>query len=468
MRHLTTILLLLLAGSLYCPDAHAIRGRLEERFGTGGMIVEPFDDEYAPGSEPSSTAIAVLRYPGSGQLLVVSQVYDITMNKPVKVGLARYFPDGELDTGFGDFNVPGLRLLDWNDPRQLHVSNALMQPDGRVLIVADVRHNNVWEDHAVCRITAAGTLDPSFGVGGCITLAGLLDPDWYYDDKLALDATGRIHVGAQYRMPDDSLSAAVVRLTADGQIDTSFGISGVSVVRPAGAESAVLADLGVRPDGRIVIFGGVSVGMDDYRFFVTQLLDDGNVDNAYGPNDGVHILDYAAGNAISSDNSMLLLADGRTALFGRGDFPGVIRTGALMLSADGKTLDPTWGTGLNDGYDLGDNFHPRRALQTPEAGFVLGGYTWIEDSQSHDPAMIALDDMGGLDLRFGEKGRLQVELDAVEGPVVGRDYALAMTWSNDRVMLAGSQQIDDNPNRNASLLIAVEMHDVLFRDGLED
>ena len=59
-------------------------------------------------------------------------------------------------------------------------------------------------------------------------------------------------------------------------------------------------------------------------------------------------------------------------------------------------------------------------------------------------------------------------MDATDGIDNGRDYALDITWSEQRVILAGAEDLDSPASEAVTMLMAVEMHDGLFKDGLED
>src|SRR5207344_2131841 len=110
-----------------------------------------------------------------------------------------------------------------------------LQPDGKVLLAGRAMGDSVF-DMAVARFDASGVLDASFGSGG----------------------KARIAIGAHAQartvlvQPDGKIvlvgPEAVGRLTSNGQIDNSFGVSGV--VNGKGGWAAFL-----ETGGKIVMAG---------------------------------------------------------------------------------------------------------------------------------------------------------------------------------------------------------------------
>src|SRR6185369_15578197 len=82
-------------------------------------------------------------------------------------GLARYNPDGSLDTSFG---LGGKRKYDFFERNDIATALAL-QPDGKIIAagIATKKTGNLDEDFACLRVNSDGTLDNSFGASGKIS-----------------------------------------------------------------------------------------------------------------------------------------------------------------------------------------------------------------------------------------------------------------------------------------------------------
>ena len=105
----------------------------------------------------------------------------------------------------------------------------------------------------VVRLTATGEADGSFGHGGLVTVSGLtarLDATTVdRSEGLALDANGGILVANHTAAGHFGL----VRLKANGVADASFGIGGIATANFGGDDDADA--ITVQPTGQIIVFG---------------------------------------------------------------------------------------------------------------------------------------------------------------------------------------------------------------------
>ena len=144
--------------------------------------------------------------------------------------VVRYLPNGAIDTSFGsagrfEFDLGGMT----DEIRALKVL-----PDGKILAVGALTpKGDAYAQLAVLRLTRDGHLDTSFGLAdgpGLRKGYTLLDLNGAgrrdYGVAVALQSTGKIVVGATTTVPVGNFyyqRPAVVRYSADGQLDTSFG-----------------------------------------------------------------------------------------------------------------------------------------------------------------------------------------------------------------------------------------------------
>jgi uncharacterized delta-60 repeat protein len=194
--------------------------------------------------------------------------------------VARYSPAGKPDKHFGDGD--GLVTLPVDDATS-SLAGLALQADGKIVVAGGSKDLGVGQ-LALFRLAPSGTLDPSFGIGGGLTLptsaftAGA-------SNALAVTPAGQILVaGAE---PDPAgPKFAVAGFTTTGVLDPGFGTAGLASVRvdPSGGGETANA-LTLRPDGRIVVAGtaGRPVGTQAQQasFAVAQLLPDGTPDTAF-------------------------------------------------------------------------------------------------------------------------------------------------------------------------------------------
>ena len=209
--------------------------------------------------------------------------------------LARYNPDGSLDTTFdGD----GLATLDIAG-RDDYGRAVALQPDGKV-VVAGYTYNGTNYDFALARFNPNGSLDPSFHTTGytVIDLGGI---EYFY--TLAIQPDGKIlAAGSKYIIGYDD--SAVVRFNPDGSLDTGFGSNGMVL----GYISSAYA-IALQPYGKIVVAGyAYNISMD---FGLLRLNPDGSLDTSFSgdgllDNDFLGGADYGYAVALQPDGRILV------------------------------------------------------------------------------------------------------------------------------------------------------------------
>ncbi|AKK00981.1 type I secretion target [Pseudomonas chlororaphis] len=127
----------------------------------------------------------------------------------VQNSVLKYTADGELDTQFGgDGSVP---LPIFTTLR----GDMVVQDDGKLLIAGPT----TYEDFAVLRLNADGSPDLSFGQQGLVSIN--LPGEAAYGSEIALLDDGKILLSGDTYTNGGS-DYAVVRLNADGSLDTTF------------------------------------------------------------------------------------------------------------------------------------------------------------------------------------------------------------------------------------------------------
>ena len=114
--------------------------------------------------------------------------------------------------------------------------------------------------------------DPSFGTGGVDTLtymSGNMDEaPW----DIALLPNGRILVLGYSDDGENEEYPWIARLKANGELDKSFGTSGVKVIDTKGYYHD-LRDIAIQPDGKILINGSLNRGFAIYRMDSLGVMD---------------------------------------------------------------------------------------------------------------------------------------------------------------------------------------------------
>lgn len=382
---------------LAVPGRAAGAGQLDAAFGDRGVVLTGLADE------DSAEAIATQR---DGKIVLAGTSSTNTFCcSLVDFGVARYNPDGSLDTTFaGDGTV----TLDFGGQDGAHA--VAIQPDGKV-VVAGV--TSAWPDGiAIARFEADGTLDTGFGGTGTVkTVAGPCASAF----AIAIQRDGRILVTGRGGPSCDDL--IVVRYEEDGSLDPTFGVAGVATVDRGGTEEGYA--LLVRPDGAIVAGGFFDDGVGRHDFLIVILSRDGVVrtttttdfDGAY---DEIADLEIQRGRTV--------IAAGTSA----GDF--------ALARFDGRgRFDERFGTVTTDigGWDSVEGAAVQRGRR-----IILVGATFFGDA---DIAIARYDRRGRLDRSFADDGISLTDVDTVLGGAGGSyDMMYAASLQRDgKLLVAG-------------------------------
>jgi uncharacterized delta-60 repeat protein len=288
-------------------------------------------------------------------------------------------------------------------------NDLVLQPGGSVVLAGRANTAAGEPRVALARVSAAGLPDASFGDGGQRLVAvGDGGQAW----AIARQADGRlVAVGGTGGEASSAPRWSLVRTTADGDLDTTFGDDGVVDVGIgpfAGATgmSSDALDVAVQADGRILVagtawFAGAGPSNEQHAV-VARFEADGNLDPTFGGGDGW--VDFVAGDLGSTPFGLVPRAAGGFLLGVTGRVRGVHREVVAGFTATGA-LDPTWGEAGTTPVDL--------SADGNSVGYAMaaapGGAT-IVAGEADAPAAwamsaVRLGPSGAVDRSFGDEGR---------------------------------------------------------------
>ena len=247
------------------------------------------------------------------------------------VAIVRLNSDGTLDTSFGADNSDGTPdgVVSVSLGAGDDVGSAVaMQADGKILVAGtSTSVGGSSSNIVILRLTATGTLDSTFGTANDGTPDGVVNMSLGDGNDMAtalkIQSDGKIVVVGTTGNPGGS-NMAVVRLTTDGSLDTTFGKA--SDGTPDGVVSLSLGSgddiaraLAIQADGKIVISGTTYSAGSTSNAVVVRLNADGSLDASFGQSDdgtpnGVVNLSVGDGNDFSK--TVILQADGKIVLAG--------------------------------------------------------------------------------------------------------------------------------------------------------
>ncbi len=379
------------------PSAAATDGSLDTSFGPGGFATSAY------GTWAAAAADVVQP---NGYVVTAGQT---DVNGTDEIIATRYTNAGRPDGGFGKggivtINIGGSAGVDSG-------AGIALQPDGKILIAGTGAAQGKL-DFAVVRLDSNGSLDPTFGQDGIVTVP--LGSAAIATAVRIDSSSGDVYVGGTADV-NGIKHFAVVRLTPDGSLDPDFGSSGVTFLSPSAAAWGMV----LQSDGSIVIAGEEFYGSSE-AFIAARVLANGSPDPKFGDagTATIPIGSWAAGLAVAlqSDGKIVIGGDAKRV-------DGTVVAAAVRLNADGS-LDTSF---ASDGI-LQFNGGGLNAMAVDSAGrvYLVGvGAT-----------VIRLDPNGSFDPSFGQGG---VELYC-DGPACAANGASIDPTRGDLV-LAGAATI---------------------------
>ncbi len=261
----------------YLPDAS-----LDQDFGTGGIVTTDFGGK-------SEVATSLQLQPDGKILVGGTQAINYSHDQFL---LARYLPDGGLDTSFGTQGV--VLTTEAMEP----YADIVLQEDG-ILLAGSC--NGTTIDFCVARFDLTGTLDSTFGVNGWAQadIGGSAD----YLAGLVQQPDGKIVLGGS-----SGPLMAVVRFDSLGDLDADFGNAGLATTTLA--VNAYPTDLLLQPDGKLLLSGWAWQGAVVPDVAMARYNPDGSPDMGFGDHgivvDDLGETEIIAAAALDGDGNILI------------------------------------------------------------------------------------------------------------------------------------------------------------------
>ena len=222
------------------------------RYNTNGSTDTTFNTTGTVVTDPASYCyIEAIAISPTDQKITVAGTYQHPTNYKYQCMIARYNPDGSLDTSF---DTDGL-VFTASPNGSVSAHGIGLQSDGKIVVGGSMDNPGTYEDFAIFRYNADGSLDTSFSMDGIVNLDFAVGYDSAKDVKILTG--GKILVGGtaggDYSSFDAVASFALVLLNADGSVDTAFGIGGKALsTGPSTRDMLATAQQG---DGKVIAVG---------------------------------------------------------------------------------------------------------------------------------------------------------------------------------------------------------------------
>lgn len=319
-------------------------------------------------------------------------------------------------------------------------SEFLVQLDGKIVVVGTNNLIGSGLPHfMMLRYSANGTIDSTFGANGFV-YTDFDDSFSSYATSLEIQSDGKlVAAGFVYNVNSGDDDFALVRYNANGILDSAFGING-KVTTNINNEGNHAYDVAIQKDGKILLTGS--------SYFSTALVrynSNGTLDNNFGVNGIVYT---TLSNIFwSSLDYLAIQLDGK--IIAGGYYSVNIQTADFALvrfNVDG-TIDTTFGNQGKVITPIGDYLDYISAIKIQTDGKILaiGRSTNIQNYTDFSLARYNID--GTLDSTFGLNGKVITEITSLDD-----DAKSVVIQSNGNIIVAETANIGNEDSANFSMI----------------
>jgi len=236
-----TLLLALALNILTYTIAFAASGDLDPTFSGDGKVTTNI------GGALVNDAAWGLAVQSDGKIVTVGDHYNAAGDKS-DFTVVRYKPDGALDTTFSE---DGKLTTNFRVQDQAH--DVALQPDGKIVVAGQACAANYVCDLAVARYNPDGSLDTTFSGDGKVT-KDFGGGDNGSLGGLAIQSDGKIII-AGYMHNGSSYDFAIYRFNENGTLDTTFSRDGMVNISFGSGRNDFARDIAIASGGKLVVVG---------------------------------------------------------------------------------------------------------------------------------------------------------------------------------------------------------------------
>lgn len=245
-----------------------------------------------------------------------SSVQNDAFQNFARAGITRITANGDIDPDFAAAGGVNTRP----------VSALARQPDGKILVAGYFTQFNGVDRNRLARLNADGSLDSTFNIGTGANAA---------IRALVVQPDGKIILGGDFNSFNGTARETLVRLNADGSVDTTW----VGPDFPGGNPWGWVKSLALQPDGKLLVGGVFYFGNGSpWKNGLCRLNANGSLDASFnGVVDG-----FSRNGSPDGPDCIVVQPDGQILVAGGFTvYNGVARTGLARLTSTGA-LDATF------------------------------------------------------------------------------------------------------------------------------
>lgn len=346
-------------------------------------------------------------------------------------GVARYNPNGSLDTTFDTDGLASTEIADSDEAYAVTI-----QPDGKI-VATGLSRSGAGLQLAVVRYNSDGSLDDTFDADGIVTfdLGGFA-----YGRAVKIDASDKILVGGVGFFSGEQ-NYAVLRFNPDGSLDNSFDSDGIAALDITPGQNDILRAVALQTDGKIVVCGD-----NDTTFQTVRFNPDGSIDTSFG-NSGIVETNVSNNGSASVATSVTIdtfgvdhkiVVAGYSFSFTTGFNIAVVRydlNGDLdfNFSSDGIVE-----TSINNNSQFGHSV----SIQPNDGKIVVAGssYDGVSGNTIKNFVAVRYNDDGSLDSTFDSDGIAMTPVDSGDATA----YGIGFKTGGKIVLVGHSSKISED------------------------
>ncbi|NQZ09503.1 MAG: tandem-95 repeat protein, partial [Algicola sp.] len=335
-----------------------------------------------------------------GKILIAGFTADASNNFNYDFAVARVNSDFSLD---GDFANTGRVTFDLGQRDDDIIYDIKVDSSGNIVLLGSTTLAQGVNDVALAVMDSSGTLRTDIGNGGIKIIDADQDGGTHTNSsvgkRIAFDTSNNLYLGVQLGLTEQSHDIGIVKITAAGDQDTSFGSNGV-VSKDIGNDENVLAGLMLDSSSRVIVATSVK-GTRNQNFALARFTTSGTLDSSF-VNRGYNTTNQTPSDDTLYDSIELTSSSqsGKMAMVGSSKSSHSVTDLIVARYNSGGSLDTTFAV---DGYyRLSDNsasaYIGKAVAELNDGRLVVTG--WFGDNGF----VLMLDSNGKPDSSFDNDG----------------------------------------------------------------
>lgn len=256
----TTLPILLFLIISYCSFAQP--GTLDSTYGVNGYFKDQFT---RPGL--SVSFYHVMPISGSGTIVLAD-----TGGGNGGMAIRRYLKNGSRDNTFGKKGTADI-AIDSN----FDCFGATLQADGKILATGFIFTDGLFK--LICiRVKTNGTLDSTFGTNGALIIQAPGNNIIFSGYDVAVKPDNKIVIGATAADSFHNTSTCIIKLKPNGLYDSTFGVNGMCILKPDSSFTRIQSLVQLRSGKMCVV--GPSIHSNTFSLITAN----GQIDSSFGTN----------------------------------------------------------------------------------------------------------------------------------------------------------------------------------------